>query len=106
MLVAFQLQIIAWNEDSPLQKGLGVVSNKNHTGAEQARALAIVCCNLEQKEKNITGHIRILIVYANYMVIYICMIRLAAILLCQSRKACSIFCFYSYEVDLKQQGQL
>ena len=109
MLVVFQLQMIAWNEDSPLQKRLGVVCNKQHTmapGAEQATALATVCCDSGQKKKNATSNFWILIVYANYMVIYICMIRLAAILLCQSRKACSIFCFYSYDVYLKQKGQL
>ena len=66
----------------------------------------IVYCGSEQKKKNSIGHIRISIVYANYMVIYICMICLAAILLCRPLKACSIFCLQSYEVDLKQQGQL
>ena len=78
-----------------------VMSNQEHKPSH-----SIVCCGSEQKEKNSTGHIRISIVYANYMVIYICMIRLAAILLCRPREACSIFCLYSYEVGLKQQGQL
>lgn len=55
----------------------------------------IICCGLESEENDITGHVRLSIVYANYMVIYICMICLAAILLCLPREACSIFCLRS-----------
>ena len=58
----------------------------------------VVYCGSEQKENNSIGHIRISIVCANYTVIYICMICLAAIILCLPHEACSIFCLHSYKV--------
>lgn len=59
---------------------------------------SIVCCGLELKENEIAGPIRLPIVYANYTVIYICMICLGAMLLCRPREACSIFCLHSHEI--------
>ena len=58
----------------------------------------VVYCGSEQKENSSISRIRIPIVRADYMVIYICMICLAAILLCLPHEACSIFCLHSYKV--------